>query len=177
MPTHFTIRLHGGAPGQSHLKSWLVETMSGGESWREMDHQEANTQTSSVWFTGTFAIAGGEECNFIQLVNISRIHAGCDRIVISGGRSLGASSSRQPSAPMLLSFSAHPGGRKSRSAVRSVGYTWAELPLLVCFRLGRTIGTNADSRVSSCRRRVQLSVFAWFLWCDRSISAATPTAS
>jgi hypothetical protein len=42
-----------------------------------------NKQLSGNRFTGTFAVAGGEECRFIRLVNIDRNHFGSDQLVIS----------------------------------------------------------------------------------------------
>jgi hypothetical protein len=85
MPTHYTIRTHGcgDGPGGSHLKSWLVETSADGKSWQEVAHEEDNKQLNGRWFTATFAVAGGEECRFIRLVNIGRDHYGQDRLYIT----------------------------------------------------------------------------------------------
>jgi hypothetical protein len=82
-PTHYTIRTFAGGPGNSHLKSWLVETSVDGESWREVAHEEDNWQFNGEWFTATFPVAGGEECRFVRLVNIGRSHFGNDLIWIS----------------------------------------------------------------------------------------------
>jgi hypothetical protein len=83
VPTHYTIRTNSGAPGGSHLKTWLVETSADGESWREVAREENNRRLNGRWFTATFAVAGGEECRFIRLVNIGRNHSGYDIFCIS----------------------------------------------------------------------------------------------
>jgi hypothetical protein len=83
VPTHYTIRTHASGPGVSHLKSWLVETSADGEVWREVAREEDNEQLNGERFTGTFAVAGGEECRFIRLVQIGRNHMGNDALVIS----------------------------------------------------------------------------------------------
>jgi hypothetical protein len=83
VPTHYTIRTHGNDPGGWHLKSWLVETSTDGENWREVAHEEDNSQLNGRWFTATFAVAGGGECRFIRLVNIGRNHSGNDCLMIT----------------------------------------------------------------------------------------------
>jgi hypothetical protein len=84
MPTHYTIRTHGfGDPGWAHLKSWLVETSTDGENWREVAREKDNKQLNGKWFTATFPVAGGGECRFIRLVNIGRNHEGDGQLVIS----------------------------------------------------------------------------------------------
>jgi hypothetical protein len=80
VPTHYTIRTYD---GNSHLKSWLVETSADGKNWREVAHEENNTQLNGKFFTATFAVADGGECRFIRLVNIGRNHYGGDGILIS----------------------------------------------------------------------------------------------
>jgi hypothetical protein len=84
VPTHYTIRTNAFRLGHSHLKSWLVETSTDGENWREVAHEEDNKQLNGNWFTATFPVAGGGECRFIRLVNIGRNHYGSDQICISG---------------------------------------------------------------------------------------------
>jgi hypothetical protein len=83
VPTHYTIRTNDGGSGSSHLKSWLVETSTDGKNWREVAHEEDNKQLKGSRFTPTFAVAGGEECRFIRLVNIGRNHLGSDSLRIS----------------------------------------------------------------------------------------------
>jgi hypothetical protein len=83
VPTHYTIRTWRGNPGGHHLKSWVIETSTDGENWREVAHEEDNKQLNGKWFTATFAVAGGEECRFIRLVNIGRNHFGDDSLWIS----------------------------------------------------------------------------------------------
>jgi hypothetical protein len=83
VPTHYTIRTNAFGPGHSHLKSWLVETSTDGENWREVAHEEDNKQLNGNWFTVMFPVAGGEECRFIRLVNIGRNHLGSDHLYIS----------------------------------------------------------------------------------------------
>jgi hypothetical protein len=82
-PTHYTIRTNNRGPGGPHMKSWLVETSEDGESWREVDREENSNQLNGPFFTGTFAIAGGGDCRFIRLVNISRNHIGNDILFIA----------------------------------------------------------------------------------------------
>jgi hypothetical protein len=41
-------------------------------------------------FVGTFAVAGGEECRFIRLVNIGRNHLGTDQLNISAWEIFGS---------------------------------------------------------------------------------------
>jgi hypothetical protein len=81
VPTHYIIRTFNGDPGESHLKSWLVETSADGEGWLEVDHKEDNNQLNGWQFTGKFADGG--ECRFIRLVNIGRNHAGNDYLWIT----------------------------------------------------------------------------------------------
>jgi hypothetical protein len=80
VPTHYT---NDDDLGGDHLKSWLVETSVDGENWREVAREEDNEQLNGVWFSGTFAVAGGGECRFIQLVNIGRNHCGRDSLWIA----------------------------------------------------------------------------------------------
>jgi hypothetical protein len=42
VPTHYAIPAHLGDPGNSHLKSWVVETSVDGEKWREVAREENN---------------------------------------------------------------------------------------------------------------------------------------
>jgi hypothetical protein len=83
VPTHYTIRTWEGKPGWEHLKSWLVETSTDGENWREVAREEDNKQLNGCRFTATFAVAGGGECRFIRLVNIGRNCHGNDMLCIS----------------------------------------------------------------------------------------------
>jgi hypothetical protein len=82
-PTHYAIRTHNNGPGGANLKSWLIETSGDGESWREVSREEGNEQLNGEHFTGIFAVAGGEECRFIRLVNIGRNHRGYDGLLIT----------------------------------------------------------------------------------------------
>jgi hypothetical protein len=61
VPTHYTIRTNIFGPGNFHLRSWLVETLADGESWREVAHEEDNEQLNGSKFTGTFEVADVEE--------------------------------------------------------------------------------------------------------------------
>jgi hypothetical protein len=90
VPTHYTIRTNVHGPGNWHLKSWLVETSGDGESWRETARKENTEQLNGQWSTGTFALAGGGECRFIRLVNISRNHMENDRLFISAWEIFGS---------------------------------------------------------------------------------------
>jgi hypothetical protein len=42
VPTHYTIRTHSSSPGDSHLKSWLVEMSADGKRWRDVAREESN---------------------------------------------------------------------------------------------------------------------------------------
>jgi hypothetical protein len=88
--THYTIRTYEYGPGHSHLKSWLVETSADGENWREVAREENNEQLNGIYFTATFAVAGGGECRFIRLVNIGRNHFGDDQLNISAWEIFGS---------------------------------------------------------------------------------------
>jgi hypothetical protein len=90
VPTHYTIRTFSGGPGDSHLKSWLVETSADGENWREVAREEDNEQLNDSRFTGTFGFAGGGEYRFIRLVNIGRNHFGNDCFWISAWEIFGS---------------------------------------------------------------------------------------
>jgi hypothetical protein len=83
VPSHYAIRTYWGDPGGGHLKTWLVEMSADGKNWREVAREEDNEQLNGGYFTGTFAVAGGEECCFIRLVNIGRNHYGDDQLAIS----------------------------------------------------------------------------------------------
>jgi hypothetical protein len=76
-PEHSTGRLG------ANLQSWLVETSTGGESWRGVAREENNKQLNGTRFSYTFAVTGGGECRFIRLVNIGRNHVGNDILQIS----------------------------------------------------------------------------------------------
>jgi hypothetical protein len=82
VPTHDTIRTNRDRSGP-HLKSWLVETSADGERWREVAREEDNEPLHGSRFTGTFAVAGGEERRFVRLVNIGRNHYGDEGLRIS----------------------------------------------------------------------------------------------
>jgi hypothetical protein len=66
---HHTIRTHGAGWGKSHLKSWLVETSAGRESWRQVAR---------------------EGCRLIRLVNIGRNHWRSDGRLISAWETFGS---------------------------------------------------------------------------------------
>jgi hypothetical protein len=89
MPTHYAIRT-GRDRGGPHLKSWLIETSKDGKSWREVAREEDNEQLHGSRFTGTFTVAGGEECRFIRLVNIGRNHYGDDSLRIAAWEIFGS---------------------------------------------------------------------------------------
>jgi hypothetical protein len=57
--------------------------LTDGDSWREIAREEDSEQLNGRYFTGTFAVANGEECCLIRLVNIGRNHWGYDRLAIS----------------------------------------------------------------------------------------------
>jgi hypothetical protein len=83
LPTHYAIRTNERYTGGPHLKSWLVETSTDGETWREIDSREDSEHLNARWFTRTFGVIVAEECRFIRLVNIGRNHFGDDRLAIS----------------------------------------------------------------------------------------------
>jgi hypothetical protein len=83
VPTHYTIRTYDCGPGDSHLRSWVVETSTDGENWREVAREKNNDQLNGHMFVGTFALAGAGECRFIRLVQIGRNYQGNDTLYIS----------------------------------------------------------------------------------------------
>jgi hypothetical protein len=52
VPTDYTMRSIGYGPGNSHLKSWLIETSGDGENWQEVAREENNKQLN-----GSFLLA------------------------------------------------------------------------------------------------------------------------
>jgi hypothetical protein len=90
VPTHYTIRTNWSDPDDAHLKSWLVETSEDGESWREVAREEDSKQLDGAHCTATSAVAGGEKCRFIRLVQIGRNHFGDDRLFISAWKIFGS---------------------------------------------------------------------------------------
>jgi hypothetical protein len=90
MPTHYTIRTNDGSPGNTHLKSWLVETSQDGETWQKVALEEDNKQLNGKFRSATFPVADNRECRFIRLVNIGRNHWGSDQISISGWEIFGS---------------------------------------------------------------------------------------
>jgi predicted nucleic acid-binding Zn-ribbon protein len=90
VPTHYAIRTAPDYSGGPHLKSWLVETSADGRSWRMVALEEDNKQLDGSGFTGTFAVAGGEECRFVRLVNIGRNHDGGDCLYITAWEIFGS---------------------------------------------------------------------------------------
>jgi hypothetical protein len=86
VPTHYTIRTIHHGPGYAHLKSWLAEKSANEENWREVAREEDNKHLNSYGFAGTFAVAGGEECRFIRLVN----NFGTDQFAISAWETFGS---------------------------------------------------------------------------------------
>jgi hypothetical protein len=60
-----------------------------GKKWQDVTCEEDNKQLNGNRFTGTFAVAGGEECRFIRLVNIGRNHFRSDQLVISASEIFG----------------------------------------------------------------------------------------
>jgi hypothetical protein len=57
---------------------------------REVAREEDNKQLNGKWFTGTFAVAGGEECRFIRLVNIGRNRYRNDKLCFSAWEIFGS---------------------------------------------------------------------------------------
>jgi hypothetical protein len=84
------------------------------------------------------------------------------------GRSSGASWSKRPIHRMSLPLSVRAGAGGPPSTGRNPDHTWASSP-------PRNHGNPCGLDVPSYRRRLQLSTFAWFLRCNRCISADTPT--
>jgi hypothetical protein len=90
LPRHYAIRTNGCAPGQAHLRSWLVETSTDGEEWREVPREEGNKQLNGKWFTATVAVTGGGKCHFIRFGNIDRNQSGTDALLISAWELFGS---------------------------------------------------------------------------------------
>jgi hypothetical protein len=90
VPTHYAIRTYEFGPGGWHLKSWLVEISTDGETWREIAREEDNKQLKGSKFSATFAVARGGGCRFIRLVNIGRNHRGSDLLSISAWEIFGS---------------------------------------------------------------------------------------
>jgi serine/threonine protein kinase len=90
VPTHYAIRTFDAPQGASHLKSWLVETSTDGDNWREVAREEDNWQLNGERSTGTFKVASAGECRFIRLVNIGRNHWGSDTLAISAWEIFGS---------------------------------------------------------------------------------------
>jgi hypothetical protein len=86
----YTIRTNCNDPGHWHLKSWLVETSAEGESSQEVAQEKDNEKLNGKWFTGTFAVAGCEDCRFIRLVNIGRNHYRDDSLTITAWEIFGS---------------------------------------------------------------------------------------
>jgi hypothetical protein len=61
-----------------------------GESWREVAREEDNNQLNGSFRSGTFAVAGGEKCRFVRLVNIGRNHEWFDHLFISAWEIFGS---------------------------------------------------------------------------------------
>jgi hypothetical protein len=89
VPTDYAIRTNISGSSFRHLKSWLIETSADGDSWREVARDEDNTELNGRYFTATFAVAGGEACRFIRLVNTGRNYNGNDQITISASEIFG----------------------------------------------------------------------------------------
>jgi hypothetical protein len=90
VPTYYAIRSGYGGPGGAHLKSWIVETSTDGENWKEIDRKKDNAKLNGWKITGTFPVTGAGECRFIRLVNIGRNHAGYDMLAISAWEIFGS---------------------------------------------------------------------------------------
>jgi hypothetical protein len=88
VPTHYKIRTNNSIG--YYLKSWLVETSTGGKNWEEVDHKEDNEQLNGSRFTGTFGFAGGGACRFIRMVNIGNNHYGSGPLCISAWEIFGS---------------------------------------------------------------------------------------
>ena len=93
-PTHYAVRTNSDIPQAQfhgfHLKSWLVEVSEDGQNWREVDHKEDNEDIDGESRTRTFAVAGGDACRFIRLVQIGTNHSGDDRLWIEAWEIFGA---------------------------------------------------------------------------------------
>jgi hypothetical protein len=83
LPTHYAIRTNNQYAGGVHLKSWLIETSTDGQTWREVDRREDSEHLNGRWFMRTFGMTEVDECRFIRLVNIGRNRFGDDRIALS----------------------------------------------------------------------------------------------
>jgi hypothetical protein len=53
-----------------------------GQTWRPVDNKENNEDLDRESRTGTFAVAEGDPCRFIRLVQIGRNQSGDDRLWI-----------------------------------------------------------------------------------------------
>jgi hypothetical protein len=56
VPTKYTVRTNEHNPGNSHLKSWPVETSMDGKNGREVACDKKNKQPEAKLINGTFAI-------------------------------------------------------------------------------------------------------------------------
>jgi hypothetical protein len=67
--SHCTIRSNYGEPGGRHLKSWVVETSEDGDTWRELDRKENNSELNGLHFARTFPVEPAGPCRSIRLRN------------------------------------------------------------------------------------------------------------
>jgi hypothetical protein len=91
VPTHYATRTNHLGSGDSHLRSWLVETSEDGKNWREVARKEGNNQFNGPDFIAMFAVADGGEFRFIRLVNIGTSHnRRNDKLTISAWKIFGS---------------------------------------------------------------------------------------
>jgi hypothetical protein len=80
IPSYYAVCSGG---GQSHPKSWIVETSEDGEHWSEIDRKQNNDELNRPRSTKVFAVSKAQHARYIRLANIGPNHCGDDQLVIA----------------------------------------------------------------------------------------------
>ena len=85
IPTSYSVRSQGNGPGNSHLKSWVIEVSNDGSSWTEIDRRDNNNDLNDKYATANFKISKvpSESFRFFRLKQTGPNHRGYDYLAIS----------------------------------------------------------------------------------------------
>jgi hypothetical protein len=90
-PTHYSIRTFGPGPNNYHLKNWVIEGSTDGESWVEIDRQENNTDLNGSFAIMVFNICTVDTFRMIRLRQIGLDHHGDNCLIFTAFELFGSS--------------------------------------------------------------------------------------
>jgi hypothetical protein len=80
--THYRLLSYKYGPGNSHLRSWVVEGSEDSSNWRELDRRDDDGSLNGNDFVGSFAVRSVAESRFIRLRSTGKSWNGSDHLLL-----------------------------------------------------------------------------------------------